>query len=146
VSAELAHHVDAESLSSGGVDRLGNRGVADAVRPDVNAGRCAEISDDAVHAACDESPTRTVNRARREQRASLNAATPERANIDRVVIPPDGLLRLEGNLWAMLDIGSGRRPVAGVNYVGHVGCGGPQPPVLAAVERGGVRACQGSGD
>jgi site-specific DNA recombinase len=50
------------------------------------------------------------------------------AYIDRIVIPPDGLLRVAGNPAAIFGFESG----------GMVGCGGVQPAVLAAVDRGGV--------
>jgi len=45
---ELPHHVDTEALLGGGVDRLGNRGMPDAMWSDVDAGSGAEVPNDAV--------------------------------------------------------------------------------------------------
>src|SRR5688572_27763501 len=64
-----------------------------------------------------------------ETRESARSAL--RGFIDHIVIPPgDELLRVVGNLGEML--------TAAGAAVGKGGCGGTQPPVLAAVERGGV--------
>ena len=54
-----------------------------------------------------------------------------RGLIDKVVVPPgDGLLMIHGNLGKMLEASGGKDC--------KNGCGGAQPAVLAAVERGGV--------
>ena len=63
-----------------------------------------------------------------------------RGFLEKIVIPPgDGLLQVVGNLGEMLTAVTGRDGTASA-AVGYVGCGGGQPGVLAAVERGGVRA------
>jgi hypothetical protein len=61
-----------------------------------------------------------------------------RGFLEKIVIPPgDGLLQVIGKLGEMLAAAAGRKDPA-VAAVGNVGCGGPQPAVLAAVERGRV--------
>ena len=62
-----------------------------------------------------------------------------RGFIDRIVIPPgDALLHVVGDLGSMLTAADGRNGSA-LAAVGKAGCGGSQPPVLAVVERRGVR-------
>ena len=74
-----------------------------------------------------------------EQRES--AWTTLRGFIDRIVIPPgDALLQVVGNLGEMLTAAGAPREAAAV---GNSGCGGTQPPVLAAVERRGMTAAAG---
>jgi hypothetical protein len=64
-----------------------------------------------------------------------------RGFIDRIVIPPgDGLLQVVGNLGEMLTTAAGGRIGSAAVGVANSGCGGSQPAVLAAVERGCVRA------
>jgi DNA invertase Pin-like site-specific DNA recombinase len=62
-----------------------------------------------------------------------------RGFIDRIVIPPgEGLLQVVGNFGEMLAAAAGRDGAT----VAYVGCGGVQPAVLAAVERGGVSTAE----
>jgi hypothetical protein len=71
-----------------------------------------------------------------EQRDAARQAL--RGFLDRILIPSgDGLLRVVGNVGAMLDAAQGRSPSPAA--VRNVGCGGVQPAVLAAVVGGGVR-------
>lgn len=60
-----------------------------------------------------------------------------RGFIDRIVIPPGEGLQVIGNFGETLTAASGRDRSA-LAAVGYVGCGGVQPAVPAAVERGGV--------
>ena len=64
-----------------------------------------------------------------------------RGFLDHIVIPKDGLLQVVGNVGAMLAAAHGRARTANT-AVGYVGCGGVQPAVLAAVERGGVSTAE----
>jgi len=62
-----------------------------------------------------------------------------RGFLEKIVIPPgDGLLRVVGNLGAMLAAAQGQRGSAS-NAVGYVGCGGSQPTLSAAVATGGLK-------
>jgi hypothetical protein len=72
-----------------------------------------------------------------EQRDAARQAL--RGLLEKIVIPAgDGLLQVVGNLGSMLAAAQGRTQSSTI-AVGYVGCGGVQPSVLAAVERGGVR-------
>jgi hypothetical protein len=81
-----------------------------------------------------EDPAGTLNRE------GLSAANKRalRDFVDKIVIPPgDGLLRLVGNFGKMFAAASGRNG-SDLAAVGNGGCGGVQPAVPAAVERGGI--------
>ncbi len=63
-----------------------------------------------------------------------------RGFITAIVIPPgNGLLEVRGDLGRMLSAAAGERAGEALAAVAYVGCGGVQPAVSAAVERGGVR-------
>ena len=77
--------------------------------------RMAEVFQEKVTALCEGLERES---GREEARAAL------RGLVDRIVIPPGtGLLRVEGNLGAMLTVAHGRAVKAGA-AVGIVGCGG----------------------
>ena len=65
-----------------------------------------------------------------EERATARQAL--RGFIDRIVIPPEGLLQVVGNLGVMLAAAQGRSPSA-EDACGISGCGGSQPPVPHAI-------------
>jgi hypothetical protein len=72
-----------------------------------------------------------------EQREAARSGL--RALITKIVIPPgDGLMRVFGNLGAILATAASGRDVSTLAGVAQSGCGGLQPAVLAAVVRGGV--------
>jgi hypothetical protein len=54
-----------------------------------------------------------------------------RGFLDKIVIPPEGLLQVVGNVKAMLAAAQGRSQSRSI-AVGYVGCGGAQPPETAA--------------
>lgn len=75
-----------------------------------------------------------------EQRDAARQAL--RGFVEKIVIPPgDALLQVVGNFGEMLAAAQARSQPK--YAVGNVGCGGTQPAVLAAVERGCVGAVLG---
>jgi hypothetical protein len=54
-----------------------------------------------------------------------------RGFVDRIVIPPEGLLEVVGNLGTMLCAAQGQRTSA--TAVGKIGCGGSQPLIPTAL-------------
>jgi site-specific DNA recombinase len=71
--------------------------------------------------------------AREEARDTL------RGFIAAIVIPPEGLLPVRGDLGAMLTVAGGDAMGAALRTVASVGCGGSQPTLSAAVAPGGLR-------
>lgn len=58
--------------------------------------------------------------------------------VEQIVIPPgDELLKVVGNLGAMLEATAGQK-VAGRQPVGNVGCGGSQPSGFGVCVGGGL--------
>jgi hypothetical protein len=86
--------------------------------------RMAQVFQEKVSALCRGLENAT---GREEARAAL------RGLVDRIVIPEgDGLLRVEGNLGAMLATAHGRAAKA-FSTVGIVDCGGSQPLIPTAL-------------
>jgi hypothetical protein len=89
---------------------------------------------------------RSKNSPPRFSARTLEASEMLRGLIEAIILTPqDGQLRIElrGDLAAMLAAAqpTERWPeTGGLHLPIQIGCGGVQPPVLAAVARGGVRA------
>lgn len=86
----------------------------------------------------------TLGQALEQSDTRTEATEALRRLIAIILTPTQGELRIElkGNLAAMLSAATNakRSPETGdLSLQGEIGCGGVQPPVLAAVERGGVR-------
>src|SRR2546428_2885645 len=80
----------------------------------------------------------------------IEASETLRGLIDSIVVTPEGgqlRIELRGNLAAMFERRPTNETVAGTwrpARAGTVGCGGSQPPLLAALERGGMTGPDGS--